>query len=251
MYGHRIGAVLHAPEGATGATGGGPPAKQLTEEDIGRIANSAITSQLKRLNIEGKIAEAIGGLKLDEKFEQLTQSLTKPPDKPKGDDDETAKKIKQLTDTVEAERKARLDAERAREEAEEQHRFDGAKQALAGALKQHANPQLHDVWVDHLVNGKRLKLDNGQPLLEVEYAPVKGMPKQKEFLPLGDAVQHLIATDDAKRFMAAPAPVQGQGPPGPRGVQAGPSRIDSKDPADRVYARLKELGLDPEVEFGS
>jgi hypothetical protein len=223
------------------------------------MVNAAITSQLKRLNIDSKITDAIGGLKLDEKFEQLTKTL-----KPSGGDDpgpgdppkkqpalppEIAKQLQQLADQVEKEKEARLAAEKAREDAERSHHFESGRQRLYESLKEHAAPDLHDVWVDHLVHHKRLKVEDGTPLLEVEYSPVKGMPKQKDFLPLPDALQHLISSDDAKRFMAAPKPGNGGGTPGPRGAARSGASATSDDPMERVRARLAAHGIDFDQEF--
>lgn len=251
--------VLFAPnDEPSGGGGGGETPKQLTEEDVGRIANQAITAQFKRLNIEGKIGEAIKGLDLDTKFKELVDTLKPQGEAPKGPGGtdakselppEVAKHLQQLTDQLESEKAARLAEKTAREESERKHQFDTGRQRLYESLKTHADSNLHDVWVDHLIHHNRLKVEDGHTLLEVEHSPVKGMPKQKEFLPLEDALPHLIGSQDSKRFMAVPDPSGGAGSRAPRGKFAG-GDLNSKTPADRVRARLQQHGIDADAEFG-
>lgn len=251
--------LLLAPE--PGQAGGGnadPEApKPLTEEDVGRIVNQAVTSQLKRLNLEGKIADSIAGLKLDEKFEALVSKIGdgKPPqgvfegDKGKGQiDPEIARQLTALNEKLEAERELRIKAEQSKAETEQAHRFDAAKQSLAGKLKEHADDRWHDLWVEHLVNNQRLKLDDdGAPQLLVEYAAVKGMPKTREFMPLEDAIPHLVKEDASKRFMAVPDPSGGQGSKGPR--SNGVTRSDPTTPGGAYEAQMRALGHDPNALF--
>lgn len=246
--------ILRAPEdGPSG--GGGEPPKPLTEEDIGRIANQAITAQIKRLNIDGKITEAINGLDLDSKFNQLVETL-KPPAEDGGDSGdgeglppEVAKQLKALAEKVEATEAKYQKEQQERLELEERHQFETGRQSLYESLKEHADSNLHDVWVDHLIHHNRLKVEDGQALLEVDYNPAKGLPKQKDFLPLEEAIPHLVGSQDAKRFMPAPDAGTGAGAKAPRG-RRGPAPLDSNNPNDRVRARLAELGLDADAQFG-
>lgn len=261
-------ARLCAPEGDTDNPGGGgaDPAKPdqpkvLTEEDIGRIANAAFTSQLKRLNIDGKITEAIGGLKLDEKFTTFAETIKaslgqqpkpdpKDPQKP-SIDPELQRQIAKMAEDLDKEKAARLAAVQESESIKRSHEFGNARQRLYESLKPHASETLHDVWVDHLIHHKRMKVEDGIPLLEVEFAPVKGMPKQKEYLPLEEAIPHLVASDEAKRFQPVPDAGDGKGSPGPRGRRGSAPTLDSKDPMTRVAARLESLGLNFDNEFSS
>lgn len=266
MFVRHRSAILRAPEGDGGSGGGGTgdagkgdPPKPITEEDIGRIANAAITNQLKRLNLEGKITDAIGGLKLDEKFTTFTEQIktTLAPAKPddgKGGgkpqpDAEVTRQLAKLAEDLEKERAARLAAVQESESIKRSHEFGTARQRLYESLKPHASETLHDVWVDHLIHHKRLKVEDGVPLLEVEYAPVKGMPKQKDFLPLEEAVPHLVAAEEAKRFQPVPDSVDGKGNPAPRGRRGPGPSLDSKNPMDRVAARLESLGINFDSEF--
>lgn len=252
-------AILRAPEDdPSGGGGSGDTSKSLTEEDVARIANQAFTAQIKRLNVGGQISDAIKGLDLDAKFQALAESL-KPPPKPEGDGDdggnkgavppEVAKQMQALAEKLEAAEAARQAEREAREAAEQKHQFDAGRQRLYESLKEHADGNLHDVWVDHLIHHGRLKVEDGEPLLEVEYSPVKGMPKEKDFLPISEAIPHLITSQDSKRFMAPPdRPEGGSGSKAPR-TRRGAGSFDSKNPNDRVRARLAELGLDADAEF--
>jgi len=265
-----MGMLLKEEGGEEGAGGGSPDDKsgKFTEAQLEQIAevaskvsNSAFTAQMKRLNLSQKIQDAIGGLDIDSKFEQLAKTL-KPdgdePENPKPGDDkaippEVAKQLKALADRVEASEAEANASKKALAEAQEKHRFESGRQALYESLKGHADERLHDVWVEHLIHNNRLEVDDeGVVKLQVEHSPVRGMPKQKDFLPLEDAIQHLVTSDDAKRFMAAPDPKGGAGNPGPRaGRAAAGGGIDSKNPADRVRARLEQMGINADEQFGA
>lgn len=252
-------AILRAPDDGSASGGNGESqAKPLTEEDIGRIANQAITAQLKRLNIDGKITEAISSLDLDGKFKALTESLKPATLAGEGGEKqapssgippEVAKQLQQLSEKLEASEAARKAEREALEEVKTKHQFDAGRQRLYESLKEHADPNLHDVWVDHLIHHQRLKIEENEPLLEVEYSPIKGLPKQKEFLPLAEAIPHLVGSQDSKRFMPPPEAASGAAGKAPRGRRGQPA-IDSKNPNDRVRARLASLGLDADTQFG-
>lgn len=262
MFLRQGSAILRAPEGdpaSGGSGGGGNEPKPLTEEDVGRILNAGITNHLKRLNLDGKIAEAIGGLKLDEKLNGLIESLKKPATDPSGSGDgqpgkpdpEIQRQLSKLAEDLEKEKAARQAAIAEAAEMRRSHEFGTARQKLYESLKPHASETLHDVWVDNLIHHKRLKVEEGTALLEVEFAPAKGMPKQRDFLPLEEAITHLVASEEAKRFQPAPGTEDGKGSPGPRGTtrRGNAPSLDSKNPADRVAARLAGLGIDFDSEF--
>jgi hypothetical protein len=256
-----------------GGSGGGDPAKPFSDEQqtaIAQIVNSAVTSQLKR-GLGPAIGDALKGmnwaeaLKLDEtldaKLGKILNDLEdgadpdkggtdgKPPAKP---DTEIQRQLTKLAEDLEKEKAARQAALAEAAEMKRSHEFGTARQKLYEALKPHASETLHDVWVDNLIHHKRLKVEEGAALLEVEYAPVKGLPKQKDFLPLEEAITHLVASDEAKRFRPAPGTEGGAGSPGPRGARRqATASLESKDPAERVRARLEGMGINYDAEFGS
>jgi hypothetical protein len=265
-----LSAILRAPEPDPDDPGGGgggdkpPEPKFLTVEDLGKALNPAIKDHIKRLNIEAKITEAIGSLKLDDKFSALTAALEglkpAPAPAPGGGGGDTAKdeeiramkrQLENLANTAETEKAARLQAEANAKQVQLDHEFGKGRSRLYESLKEHADPSLHDVWVDHLVHHKRLKVEEGIPLLEVEYSPVKGMPKTKEYLPLEEALPHLLESTDAKRFMAAPAPADSKNNPGPKGQRgrAPAANPNSTDPQERLRALMAQHGLSFEEEF--
>jgi hypothetical protein len=269
-------AILRAPEGDNvngggngGGDGKGEPQKAPFSEDqfvaIGEIVNKALTSKIPKM-VSGGFAEAMKSTNWEELLSPVITKLAPKPasgsgggdgdegSKSKGTskvDPEIARQLTKLTEDFENERKARLAAVQESENIKREHEFGSARQKLYEGLKPHASESLHDVWVDHLIHHKRLKVEGGQQLLEVEYAPVKGMPKQKEFLPLEEALPHLVAADEAKRFLPVPDAGDGGGSRAPRGGRrgSGAPSIDSKNPAERVAARLAALGIDFDSEF--
>jgi hypothetical protein len=265
-------AILRAPELPPDEGGGGggnnppvDPPTPPTVDDVGRIVNSAITSHLKKLNISGQINDAIGALKLDDKFTGLTKVLEglkpTPLPAPGGGGGDTAKdeeiramkkQLETLATQAERAEAARLQAEQNANQVKLDHQFSQGRNKLYESLKEHADPTLHDVWVDHLVHHKRLKVEDNLALLEVEYAPVKGMPKQKDFLPLEEALPHLLESTDAKRFMSAPSTPDPKNNPGPKGGGrrgSPPANINSPNPIERARALLEQQGLSFDEEF--
>jgi len=252
--------------GGDGGKGGDPfTPEQLTVlgSIVGQTVNSAVTNHMSR-NLGKGIAEALKatnwGELLGPELAKLAPNGDDSGGKGGGGDDgkgkggvspELERQISKLADDLEKEKTARLAAVQEAENIRQSHQFGTARQRLYESLKPHASETLHDVWVDHLIHHKRLKVEDGKPLLEVEYSPVKGMPKQKEFLPLEEAIPHLVATEEAKRFQPVPESGDGKGSPGPRGSSRRNITLDPKDPADRVAARLEALGLDFNKEFSS
>lgn len=240
--------------GGGGGAGGGSP-KPMTEEDVGRIVNSAITSHMKRLDLDKRFADQ--KTELQGLLSPITDALAKLAPAAKGDDDEGGKgkgknknidpdiaaQLEKLASDVEAEKQARLTAEQAVKDSEQRRLMDKARNDLAAGLKDVAHPDLHDVWVDTLVLKNRLKVEEGNALLEVEHAPIKGMPPQREFLPLPEALPKLIEHEESKRFKGVASPAGGGGNRGPGGGGGpGKSSTDSKNPLERADARLRQLG---------
>lgn len=271
------GFLLNAAGGDGGAGGsagdgkGGESKAVFTEEQvtaIGTMVNAALTSKVPKM-VSGGVAEAMKSFDWKGTLGPVVKELV-PQGQPgasggggggSGDDankskadvnPEVVRQLQKLTDDFEKERKARLAAEAQALQIKTDQEFSDARGQLMGLLKPHASETLHDVWVDNLVHHKRLKVENGATLLEVSHAPIKGMPLQKEFLPLEQAVPILVAAEEAKRFMPAPGGASGgNGSPGPRGGNGGGSKpsLDSKDPAERAAARLATMGIDFNAEF--
>lgn len=283
LYGFWSG-VLRAPQndpgdgggGAGGGAGGGKSdpggktdggAAPFTEEQftaIGEMVNKAFSSRLPKMLNQG-IAESFKAMDWAGLLTPVVTNLIPQPapsgggggsgddgDKSKRSsiDPELTRQLQKLQDDLDKEKQARLQAVSATEQLRKEHQFSAARQRLYESLKPHAAESLHDVWVDHLVHHKRLNVaDDGSATLEVEYSPVRGMPKQKEFLPLDEAIQYLVNHDEAKRFQPVRDGNGGGTNPGPRGTNPGKARLDSKDPAERVAARLASLGMDFDQEF--
>jgi hypothetical protein len=256
--------------GGSGGDGKGDKSGPFSDDQltaIGTMINGAITSKVPKLVTNG-VADAMKAFDWKAALTPVVTELIPAPgsggsgggagddaSKSKGGtiDPEVAKQLRTLTDKVEATEKLRLAAVQAAETLKQEHEFGSARQKLYEGLKTHASESLHDVWVDNLVHHKRLEVREGKPFLEVSHAAIKGMPKQKEFLPLDDAIAHLVAEEDAKRFLAVPGTGEGAGSRAPRGGNGNGGRapaLDSKDPAERVAARLAGMGVDFNTEFG-
>ena len=248
-------------EGGKGGDGkGGEEKAALTEEDVGRMINGAFTSQLKRL-LPGMISEAVSGLKLDEKLAAIEAKVAesaKPQESTKGgkgsEESETTKELKAIKVQLEEEKAARVAAETARQQADEQRLFDGAKLALRGALKEKANEDFLDDWVDRLaVLDKKLTVtDDGAAILKVKRVPYKGAQEEEVDLPLAEAVPILLARPESKKYLPAPSGASGKGARGPTNGSA-TTRVpsaNSDNPLDRAQAKLAELGINFEDEFG-
>ncbi len=270
------GWVLRAPDGGAGDGGaggdgggsgggeGGDPPKTLTDEQeqqVGRIVNAAITSQLKRFDVEGKIKEAIEGLDLESKIKSALEGVVpKPgeggPDKDKKKDvpPEIQAQLQKLADDLETEKAARKSAEEQRVKAEQDARFNEARSVLRNLLAPKVRPELLDVLVDKLAKlDGRLKVDeDGNATLAVKKAPFKGAAEEDVDLPIDDGVKSLLGSKEIHPFLPAPGGQQGGGGPG-----KGPgNRVPSSgggggDDLDAAFQkRLEEVGIDADPFAG-
>jgi len=234
-----------------------PPPAAITEEDVGRIVNSAVTSQLKRL-LPTAISEAIGGLKLDEQISAALAKIQPPPtddkDKQKaGSKTDLEKRLEEMALKLEASEASRLAAEKQRIDTEQARKLDAANTALRAALQPKLRPELLEVAASHwgTVQGRLKLAEDGSPLLRVKRSPYKGAPEQDEDLPLADAIPYLLASEEAKAFLPAPGTADPtKGTRGPRAPGMPGGKPNSDNPLERVSARLAELGMSFEEEFG-
>lgn len=225
-----------------------PPPSGMTEEDVGRIVNAAVTSQLKRL-LPAAVTEAISGMKLPEMISAQVAAMKdpgeeeptsgKPKNQPKS---ELEKQLQELAAKLEASEKATKEAERLRIETEQARRLDAGTTAFRTALSSKLRPELLDVGVSHWGTvQKRLTVnDDGTVLIRVKRAPYKGAPEQDEDLPLAEALPILLASEEAKPFLPPPAPIPGAGGGAPRNLQRGPDgmpRYDTPATTDEEKAR--------------
>lgn len=259
--------------GDNGGGGGGKAGEPFTPEQltalgtiVGQTVNSAVTNHMSR-NLGKGISEALKGLNWGEVLGPEIAKLA-----PKGDDsggkggggtgadDGKGKaggdpvlqqQLSKLAGELEKERQARQESDRLRLETENQRRVDQATTELRGLLQPKLRPELLDVFLRDLTVGqKRLTVgEDGKATLKVKKAPYKGAPEQDEDLPLAEAVQLLLEREETKAFLPAPGGGPGKrgGAPGTGG--AGAPKTDSKDPLDRVAARLADLGMDFNNEF--
>ncbi len=247
--------------------GAGDGPKPLSEEDVGRIVNSAVTAQLKRA-LGPAVTEAIGGLKLNEQIAEAIGKLQPVKvDTPKDVDDDpdkpgriTTKELqRQLTglqEKLDASEKKAQDLDRQRIEIEQRSRFDAAKNAFRAGVQPKVKPELLDPFVDYLAHVKGvLKVDDtGNPTLTVKRAAYKGAPMTDEDLPLAEAIPLLLATDEAKPFLPAPG---GHQEDSLKGRQQTAVRFNQANGADNegspvaaTLAAFEKLGIDPSALGG-
>jgi hypothetical protein len=199
-------------------SGGGDPPKVLTEEDVGRIVNAAVTSQLKRA-IGPAIAEGMKSVDWAATVKPLFESFVA--DLPEDDHSDGAPdngapskpdpkiaaleaKISDLTTKL-TEDAAKL------EKAQREARDKDAMAALKSALASHVKPEALDMAAQLLFTAqKRVTVDEqGNPLFMVRKAVYAGGAEEEVPMPLADGVQHWIKSNDGKFF--APPPSGGSG----------------------------------------
>lgn len=254
-----------APEGGEGGSGGaggkadGGDGKAgsagLSEEDVGRVVNAAVTSHLKR-TLGPAISEAFGGLKLDDKIAETIAKLIPKPAEKAADDagkktTDIEKQYAELAAKLEATEKRANESERARIDTEQRSKFDSAYTKFRNLVQPKVKQEFVDVIVPHWARTEgRLKvLDDGSATLRVKRAPYKGAPEVDEDVPLDEAVPVLLASSEAKAFLPAPGSGSGgdNGNGGNRGRQSRQSTAgtssDKTDPMSKSLEQLDKLGV--------
>jgi hypothetical protein len=244
-----------------GGSGGDTPPdqpKSITEEDVGRIVNSAVTAQLKR-SIGPAITEVLGGLKLDEQIAAIVSKAMpkatdgqKKPDERSTENDAAKEYQRQLTalqERLDASERKSTELDKQRIELEQKNRFDSAKAAFRAGVQTKIKPELLDPFIDYYSHVKGvLKVDDaGSPMLTVKRAPYKGAPLANEDLPLAEALPLLLATDDVKPFLPAPGGHQEESKKGQSQIrfQTAVGKDSEGNPAAATLAAFEKLGIDP------
>lgn len=247
---------LFEQQGDTGgAGGGGAPPVVLTAEDVARIANQAVTAQLKR-----ELPKAVETIlptftkALDDKlaaFKPTEPAGDKPPVGNPQQTPEFAALQRQLADmqaTLEGERNARVKVE---QKAREDAAFGELKTALSGHIK----PEFVDPIAKSLYFAdKRVEFDEtGKPLFKAMVPQYTGGPLQETLLPLLDGVKAYVESKEAEAYRPAPVPKTPNSPPprvpsrNPSTPQTGTAKIPSltEDPtwATRMAAELEAQGV--------
>lgn len=253
--------MADAPDAAKGGNGDQAPAG-MSEEDVGRIVNSAITSHMKRLDVAGQVKAALGELNLGDLIKAEVEKIApKPPPSGGAGDDAKPKtdpaieaRLRELAEQLEKSEAARLAEQKSRAELEQRHKRSAAKQSFRDAVAEKIRPDLLGVFVDHFADSRGLlKLDdNGAPVLTVKHAPYKGAAEEDVDMPLDQAVPLLLAQKDVHPFLPAPGGQQGAGGEQKRPTFAGiaPTSIgggsDGSDSnkAAAVVEQLSKLGID-------
>lgn len=239
--------------------------KALTEEDVGRIVNAAVTSHLKRSlssSLPDAIKDSLAVMNFGQQIEETVKRLLPQQptdDKSKDDkkppkDPEFQRQLQDMATKLEASERRYKESEQLRNKIESQRRFDAARTSLTSALKDKAHPDFLDDWVNKLaLVEKRLKVaDNGDATLRVKRSPFKGAPEEEEDLPIAQAVPLLLERAEEKKYQAVPNTGDGRGTRGPSGgAKTTDRRLNADDPLERTRARLEKMGVNFDDAFGS
>jgi hypothetical protein len=244
-----------APEGSDG-TGGGDGGdaghKPLTEEDVGRIVNQAVTAQLGR-SLPKAVEGAISAIKFEDLLTPIVQKLSPPPQQGGGQDGGgqsgadhgghiTTKtlqdQVQKLATELESEKKARAAAEQQKLETERRAHRSSAKQAFTAAVQGKVRPELLGVFVDHYADSQGLLkvADDGKATVTVKVSPYKGAPLEDQDLPIADAIPLLLAREDIKPFLPAPGGHQEGHTQGQRQTVPTVTYLPDGQPADPLQA---------------
>ena len=190
----------------------------VTADDVARVVNSAVTSQLKRA-LPNTVKAALGELNLDEKIAEVVKTALPQPQEQSETQTDSAKDeatrkmeaaIEKLSKELEAEQAKREAAERASADEAQKRLHTNALVELRSGLEKHVRPEMLDVVVRDLDKGQsRLVVDEaGKASLRVQKPPYKGAPPEDVELPIAEAVGVYTKSDEAKPFLPAPG---GQG----------------------------------------
>ena len=245
--------ILLNEQGDTGGAGGGGGAA-LTADDVARIANQAVTAQLKR-----ELPKAFEGFlpsftkAIDDKFAAFK------PAEPASDKGGKAteqtpefaalqRQLAEMKSTLEGEQKARADVER---KSREDAAFGELKLALGGHIK----PEFIDPIAKSLYYAdKRVEFDDsGKPLFRAMVPQYTGGPLQEMLLPLKDGIEAYAKSKEAEAYRPAPTAKTPNAPP-PRIPSSGGTQMQNnggkvptvnEDPtwASRMAAELTAQGV--------
>lgn len=191
--------------------------------------NSAVTSQLKR-----SLKDVVTKADIEALATSLTEKVTaavkpaddkKPADKKGDESNPELKKMQERFDLLEKANKAARDEAAAEKRGRlldksqaDIHRMlfvDGV--AVSEKQKLKAKAEYAELLTEAF--GRKLKVtDDGQVVMTIRKAPVKGMPEEDSDVPIGEGLTHWIKSDAAHAYL--PAPLTGGRPASTRMQQA-------------------------------
>lgn len=219
-----------APEGdpSPGGSGAEPP-KALTEEDVGRIVNAAVTGHLKRElpKLTSSFADTLKPIQ--DQLAALTKPAAEipPGDKPlRGAPDPELAAMRaqheELKKSFEAERKAR-------EAAETRARNDSTRTAILAAIDPLVRPESKRMVADWLFQNSVEFDENGSALFKLKKSPGAGMPEEDVQLPLEAGVREFLKSKDAEWLIPQRAGVPKPGSKMPQSAAATRGQIPQYD----------------------
>lgn len=203
---------LMAPEPDLENEGGDAGFSEAQVKLIGQIVNQATTAQLKR-NLGPGIAEAVKAINWTEMIAPEIAKLAPPaPDEGKGkgktpESTDLDRRIQQLAEDLEKEKKRAVDADTARQKAEHGRKVDAARTKLRNALADKVASGALDHAVDRLtLVQNRLNVDDdGNATFRVRRPEYKGGQLVDIDLSIEEALPVLLAEEDMKIYMPAPS----------------------------------------------
>jgi hypothetical protein len=240
-------------QGADGTNNGGGAAAMPSAEELSKMVNQAVTSQLGRMlpkALEG-VTSAIGKT-LDERLAAakpvVTETTQQTTNQPSPELVALQRQIAELT----AANKASEDRARA---VEQRSREDAAFGELRTALGTHLKPEFIDPIAKSLYYAdKRVEFgEDGRPLFRALVPQYTGGPLQETLLPLRDGVEAFAKSKEAEAFRPPPSPKTPQAAPPrlPSSVNSGAPAFGNKIPtaaedpgwATRMEAELVAQGV--------
>jgi hypothetical protein len=225
-----------------------PVTKGELAKMLGQTVNSAVTSQLKRLDFKKMIGDAIAPV-----LEGLKPA-------PKGDDEEEDKggkgkapekdgavlKLQRELETMKADAKKAQDEAAAEKKAARIEKVETTVRSLLGSR---VRPEVLDLTVSALrARGALVVDDEGNASFRLPFAASKGAKPELTDFSLEDGVAEFLKTPEAAALVPAPnnggsgAPARPRGPAGrPGSFDMSTKPIEKWTPADRENAFQQNL----------
>lgn len=205
-----------------GGGDGGAAGAQPDPNELAKLVNQAVTSQLGRL-LPKALETALGKVtaSLDEKLAALQPAQGQGGDANQGNQgaqgqgqqgqDDHSKRIADLEKKNAQLLKSIEESERRAKENEHKVRTENALAEMRKSLTGKVKPEFLDFVVNHLQKVEdRLQFgEDGTPLMRVGVPAYKGAPPEDTLFTLGEGINEWLKSDAAKLFIPPPVPAKG------------------------------------------
>lgn len=245
---------LFEEQGEHGGAGGNTASPSpINAEDVAKIVNQAVTSQLSRMlpkAIEGVLPTLTKTVS-----EQVAATAKIPEPAQKTDENKPSPELLALQRQIADLQAANKASEERAQVVERKAREDAAYGELRTELARHVKPEFVDIVAKSLYYAdKRVEFDDtGKPLFKAMIPSYQGGPLQETLLPLRDGVEAFAKSKEADIYRPAPTTKTPNSPP-PRiptsvsnatSVAGGKIPTTLEDPgfASRLAAELSAQGI--------